>query len=102
MILPTPDMLGSNGCGLGEDGQARTSTIWPLKISNAFWISGSFLKSSLLGVAGPDLALVGGSAVSLLALAGLSVAPGESGWDTGPVAGGVAAPLFTGDSAFTN
>lgn len=32
----------------GETFYARTSTIWPLKTSSAFWMSGSFLKSSLL------------------------------------------------------
>ena len=33
---------------MGGAGQARTSTIWPLKISSAFWINGSFLNSSTL------------------------------------------------------
>src|SRR5262245_21223317 len=43
--------------------QARTSTMRPLKSSSAFWMSGSFLKSSALGgsapffgAAGPDAA----------------------------------------------
>ena len=33
---------------------ARTSTIVPLKTSSAFWMSGSFLKSSLLNGTGAD------------------------------------------------
>ena len=41
------------------EGQERTSTICPLKISSAFWISGSFLKSSLLNGTVADFSLVG-------------------------------------------
>jgi hypothetical protein len=37
----------------------RTSTIWPLKTSSAFWISGSFLKSSLLNGAAAGAGLAG-------------------------------------------
>src|SRR5215471_12616242 len=40
--------------------QARTSTICPLKISSAFWISGSFLKSSLLKGTGDRRSFAGG------------------------------------------
>src|SRR5689334_5089844 len=39
---------------------ALTSTIWPLNISSAFWIRGSFLKSSLLNGIGASLSFWGG------------------------------------------
>src|SRR5205809_7702054 len=102
MSLPMPDMLSSDGWALGLDGQARTSTMWPLNISSAFWISGSFLKSSLLKGTDPDFALVGGTAVSLPALAGLPVALAGGGWGADPGAGGAGATPFAGKSSLTN
>src|SRR2546425_4960591 len=102
MSLPMLDMLSADGWGLRLGGQARTSTIWPLKISSALWISGSFLKSSLLKGTDPDFALVGGTAISLPALAGLSVAPADGGWGADPGAGGAGATRFAGNSSLTN
>src|SRR5262245_33148508 len=102
MNLPMLDILRFDVCGVKPDGQARSSTIWPLKISSAFWINGSFLKSSLPGGTDPDFAWAGGSAVSLRALAGLSVDVPGGGWFTGPVVGGAGATRFVGKSALTN
>src|SRR6059036_1711181 len=96
------DILNADGWATGLGGQARTSTIWPLKISSAFWINGSFLKSSLLKGTEPDFALVDGIAASLPALAGGSVAPAVGGRGTDPGPGGGGATRFTGDSALTN
>src|SRR5438128_3045213 len=102
MSLPMLDMLNSDGWGLGLGGQARTSTIWPLKISNAFLSSGSFLKSSLSRGADPDFTLVGETTVCLPVLAGFSVAPANGGWGTGPGAGGAGANGFADNSSFMN
>src|SRR5690348_14441461 len=102
MSLPMPDMLSADGWALDRDGQARTSTIWPLKISSAFRISGSFLKSSLLVGTDPGFALVGGAAVSWPVLAGEDVAPAGGGWITDSGASGAGATRFAGSSALTN
>src|SRR5437879_6014665 len=102
MSLPMPDMLCSDGWALGLDGQARTSTIWPLKISSAFWISGSSWKSSLLKGTDPDFLLAGGSAASLPTLDGSGVAPAGGGWGTGSSVGSAGATRFAGNSSLTN
>src|SRR6185503_3767214 len=99
------DMLTDDGWGLGLGGQARTSTIWPLKVSSAFRINGSFLKSSLLTEL--DFAWAGGAAVSFPAATGLVVASaggvGGTGSDAGNADAGDAAALrFAGNSALTN
>src|SRR6266567_274605 len=99
MSLPIPDMLSADGWGLSLDGQARTSTIWPLKISSAFRISGSFSKSSLLKGTDPDFALVGGTAVSLPTCGELDVAPADGCWGTGSGAGGAGAARFARNSS---
>src|SRR5262252_10982928 len=69
-----------------ETRQARTSTIWPLKISRAFWIKGSFLKSSLLKETGAIFAGVGaadvtgrGAALGWAAGAGIGAAGAGAG-----------------------
>src|SRR3989442_9211520 len=102
MSLPMPDMLSADGWELVPDGQARTSTIWPLKISSAFWISGSFAKSSLLKGTDPDFALVGGTAVSLPTLDGSSVAPTGAAWGVVAGAGGVGTTRFAANSSLSN
>src|ERR671931_415325 len=95
-------MASADGWRLGVDGQALTSTIWPLKISSAFWISGSFLKSFLSAGADPDLGLVCGIAGPLPASAGLSIVTPGGGWGADPDAGTAGVTRFTGDSSFMN
>lgn len=66
--------------------QARTSTIRPLKISSAFWINGSFLKSSWLNGTASGLFAADAAgltavrrAVALTAGGGEAVSGGKAG-----------------------
>jgi hypothetical protein len=64
----------------------RTSTIWPLKTSSAFWISGSFLKSSLLNDATGGRGGLSGSAAGTCVLAAGGAGAGAGGgsnWASG-------------------
>src|SRR6266850_6091403 len=86
--------------------QERTSTIWPLKISNAFAINGSFLKSSLLNGIDPGFSLAWtGGRTAALAVAIVAGAFG-AGDEVGSVIScdGSARPAVrpAGASAFTN
>src|SRR6266571_1624944 len=61
----------------------RTSTIWPLKISSAFWIRGSFLNSSASIFAEPDFSdLARGAALPGAADAGSADGAGGRGGDS--------------------
>src|SRR3989442_7786696 len=96
------DILNADGWGLGPGGQARTSTIWPWKISKAFWISGSFLKSSLLK--GTEASFSFGD--EAVAAAGLGAVGSGASFAIGAAAAGAdcVAPGTRpgGDSAFAN
>src|SRR5258706_850540 len=82
--------------------QKRTSTIWPLKISNAFAINGSFLKSSLLNGTDASFSLGWtGAGTSALAVANVTGAFG-AGTEAGRVFSDDSATRGAGASAFTN
>src|SRR5437899_11770280 len=84
--------------------QARTSTIWPLNISNAFLINGSFLKSSLLKGTGASLSFAGAAGGDFVGGAGVADACAGGGAATGAGSGSdsVARCQPAGASAFTN
>src|SRR5690242_18052822 len=100
------DMLGTQtGAKEGDDhcakNQARTSTMVPLKISSAFLMSGSFLKSSLLNTTGAGFFSVAGAVAASAALAaGAGFAAGVGADVTTGVAAGRSQPA--GASALTN
>ena len=85
----------------GNENQARTSTIVPLKTSSAFWISGSFLNSSLLNGTGRGFLSAGAAGAASAGFGGSRRGLGGGGSRRG-VAATLGASQPAGASALTN